>query len=144
MILSAHCTAAATRDSVLGLGLESKRSSVVFKWRATRIPATIASTRLRPSSMNAAYHIRFLFAYYKLRMRSKYAEGVSGPFQTGLAQSKKIQPRRNSGNVDISPQADNVILQLRGAGGPQNVSARFTQDGDIVGSLFTSNWQFQN
>src|SRR5271166_515478 len=50
MILSAHCTAEATRDSVLGLGFESKRSSVVFKWRATSIPATIASTRLRPSS----------------------------------------------------------------------------------------------
>src|SRR5271165_4117036 len=77
-------------------------------------------------------------------MRSKYAEGVSAPFQTGLAQGKKIQPGPNSANVDISPQANNVVLQLRGSGGPQNVSARFTQDGDIVGSLFTSNWQFQN
>ena len=31
--------------------LLSKRSSIVFRCRATRIPATIASTRLRPSSM---------------------------------------------------------------------------------------------
>jgi hypothetical protein len=31
MIRSAHCTAAATSDSVLGLGLESKRSSAVFR-----------------------------------------------------------------------------------------------------------------
>src|SRR5271157_3130131 len=142
MILSAHCTAEATRDSVLGLGFESKRSSVVFKWRATRIPATIASTRLRPSSMNPAYHIRFLFAYYNLWLRSKYAEGVSDPFQSGLAECKKIQPRRDSAHIDVSPQADNVILQLRGAAGSQNLSARFTQYGDIVGSLFTSNWQF--
>jgi hypothetical protein len=34
-----------------GLGRLSNRSSVVFRCRATRIPATIASTRLRPSSM---------------------------------------------------------------------------------------------
>ena len=94
--------------------------------------------------MNAAYHIRFLFAYYNLRSRSKYAEGVSGPFQAGLSEGKKIQPRRNSANVDISPQADNVILQLRRAGGPQNVSARFTQYGDIVGPFFAPNWQFQS
>src|SRR5271157_3374418 len=142
MILSAHCTAEATRDSVLGLGFESKRSSVVFKWRATRIPATIASTRLRPSSMNAAYHIRFLFAYYNLRSRSKYSEGVSGPFQTGLSECKKIQPWPNAANINVSPQANDVILQLRPRGGPQNLSARFTEYGDIVGSLFTSNWQF--
>src|SRR5208337_3596258 len=77
-------------------------------------------------------------------MRSKYAEGVSGPFHTGLAQSKKIKPRRNSANVDISPQADNVIVQLRGAGGPQNLSARFTQYGDIVGSFFAPKGQVQN
>lgn len=41
----------ATIDSVLGLDLVSKRSSVIFRCRATRISATIASTRLRPSSM---------------------------------------------------------------------------------------------
>jgi hypothetical protein len=51
MIRSAHWTAAATSDSVLGLERLSNRSSVVFKCRATRIPATISSTRLRPSSI---------------------------------------------------------------------------------------------
>src|ERR1017187_7979246 len=66
MLLSAHGMAEATKDSVLGLGLESKRSSVVFRWRATRIPATIASTRLRPSSMREAYPIRALMAYAKV------------------------------------------------------------------------------
>ena len=53
MIRSAHCTALAINDSVLGLGFESIRSSMVFRCRATRIPATIASTRLRPSSTSA-------------------------------------------------------------------------------------------
>jgi hypothetical protein len=53
MIRSAHWTAAATSDSVLRLERLSNRSSVVFGCRATRIPATIASTRLRPSSMRA-------------------------------------------------------------------------------------------
>jgi hypothetical protein len=47
----AHWTAAATSDSVLGLERLSNKSSVVFRCRATRIPATIASTRLRPSSI---------------------------------------------------------------------------------------------
>jgi hypothetical protein len=51
MIRSAHWTAAATKYSVLGLGFESRRSSAVFKCRVTRIPATMASTRLRPSSI---------------------------------------------------------------------------------------------
>ena len=39
MILSAHCTAAATMASVLGLTRLSKRSSVLLRCRATRIPA---------------------------------------------------------------------------------------------------------
>jgi hypothetical protein len=37
MIRSAHCTAAATKDSVLGLERLSNKSSVVFRYRATRI-----------------------------------------------------------------------------------------------------------
>ena len=94
--------------------------------------------------MKAAYHIRFLFAYYNLRSRSKYAEGVSGPFQTGLSECNKIQPWLNAANINVSPQANNVILQLRGSGGPQTLSARFTQYGDIVGSFFAPNGQVQN
>ena len=54
----------------------------------------------------------------------------------GWRKASKYSPGRNSANVDISPQANNVVLQLRSAGGPQNLSARFTQYGDIVGSLF--------
>src|SRR5579872_6823688 len=51
MIRSAHCTADAIKHSVRGLGRLSPRSSGVFRCRATRIPATMASTRLRPSSI---------------------------------------------------------------------------------------------
>ena len=58
MIRSAHCTADAIRHSVRGLGRLSPRSSGVFRCRATRISATMASTRLRPSSI----FIRLLFA----------------------------------------------------------------------------------
>ena len=51
IIRSAHWTALAINDSVLGLGRDSCRSSGFFRWRATRIPATMAKTRFRPSSM---------------------------------------------------------------------------------------------
>jgi hypothetical protein len=40
MIRSAHWTALAINDSVLGLGRDSCRSSGLFRWRATKIPAT--------------------------------------------------------------------------------------------------------
>ncbi len=50
-IRSAHCTADEIRYSVRGLGRLSPRSAGVFKCRATRIPATMASTRFRPSSI---------------------------------------------------------------------------------------------
>ena len=46
------------RFLVLGLYLESNRSSVAFKCLATRIPAPIAITRLRPSSIKA-HNARF-------------------------------------------------------------------------------------
>jgi hypothetical protein len=49
MIRSAHWTAPAINDSVLGLGRDSCRSSGFFRCRATKIPATMAKTRFRPS-----------------------------------------------------------------------------------------------
>src|SRR5207248_10059135 len=52
MIRSAHCTAEATSDSVRGLGRLSCKSSVVFRWRATRMLAMIPNTRFRPSSIS--------------------------------------------------------------------------------------------
>jgi len=51
MIRSAHWTALAISDSVLGLGRDSWRSSGFFRCFATRMPATMAKTRLRPSSI---------------------------------------------------------------------------------------------
>src|SRR5438128_1022839 len=66
-------------DSVLGLGLESNRSSAVFRCRATRIPATIASTRLRPSSIPTFYRFRLLFVYSEPGFPTvKIASRVSG------------------------------------------------------------------
>jgi hypothetical protein len=62
MIRSAHCTADAMRLSVLGLGRLSPRSSGVLRCRATRIPATMASTRLRPSSILNSPFVRFSLA----------------------------------------------------------------------------------
>ena len=62
MIRSVQLTALATSDSVLGVERHSCNSSALFKWRATRIPATIASTRLRPSSTAGCYYIRLSFA----------------------------------------------------------------------------------
>ena len=41
-----HTSADATKDSVRGPGLLLKRSSVVFRCRATKMPATIASNPL--------------------------------------------------------------------------------------------------
>src|SRR5207253_6012734 len=64
IILSAHCTAAAISASVYGLLCgPPNRSSAVFKCLATRIPATIANTRFRPSSTHTGYTFRLLFAY---------------------------------------------------------------------------------
>jgi hypothetical protein len=62
MIRSAHCTADAIRHSVRGLGRLSPRSSGVLRCRATRIPATMASTRLRPSSILDSPFVRFSLA----------------------------------------------------------------------------------
>ncbi len=53
MIRSAHWTADATIASVRGLERLSNRSSVVLRCRATRMPAIIPNTRLRPSSISA-------------------------------------------------------------------------------------------
>lgn len=50
-------------ERLRGLSRVSKSSSVVFKWRATRIPAMIPSTRLRPSSMGDSIYLRLLFVY---------------------------------------------------------------------------------
>jgi len=61
-----------------------------------------------------------------------------------LSECKKIQPWLNAANINVRPQANNVILQLRRSGGPQTLIARFTEYGDIVGSFFTPNWQFQS
>ena len=51
IIRSAHWTALAINDSVLGLGRDSCRSSGFFRCRATKIAAAMAKTRFRPSSM---------------------------------------------------------------------------------------------
>src|SRR4029077_2649070 len=64
MILSAHWTEAAIIASVRGLPCgPPNKSSAVFKCRATRMPATIANTRLRPSSIRTFYDFRLLFVY---------------------------------------------------------------------------------
>jgi hypothetical protein len=59
---SAHCTADATKDSIRGLLLQSNRSSVVFRCRATRIPATIASTACVPLPSQHRNMFRLVFA----------------------------------------------------------------------------------
>jgi len=51
MIRSAHCTADSISDSVRGLERQSCNSSVFFKCRAIKIPATVANTRFPPSSI---------------------------------------------------------------------------------------------
>ena len=56
MVRSAHWTADETRFSVRGLGRLLSRSSGVFRCRATRIPATMANTLLRPSSISLVFH----------------------------------------------------------------------------------------
>lgn len=59
MILSAHWTAAATIDLVRGLSRVSNRSSLVFRCRATRIPAMMPMTLFLPSSMPSCYIFAF-------------------------------------------------------------------------------------
>jgi len=65
MILSANWTAVVIIASVRGLPYEPpNKSSAVLKCRATRILTTIASTRLRPSSMRVS---DFVFRSSSLR-----------------------------------------------------------------------------
>src|ERR1700694_1053621 len=56
--------------SVPGLHRLSKRSSVVLRCLATKIPATIASTLFLPSSIQASYYFRLLFATVSALLRS--------------------------------------------------------------------------
>src|SRR5271165_574593 len=76
--------------------------------------------------------------------RSKYADWVLDPFQTGLPESKEVQAWPNAAHVNICPEGHNLILQLRGAAGALNLTARFAEQCHIVTALFTSNWQLQN
>ena len=76
--------------------------------------------------------------------KSKYADWISGPFQTGLPESEEVQAWPNTAHVNIRPQRHNLILQLRGAAGALNLTARFAEQCNIVAALFASNWQLQN
>src|SRR5271167_3479238 len=46
---------------------------------------------------------------HNLRSRSKYAKRIPRPFRTGLAKGEKIQPWPNAANINVSPQANDVI-----------------------------------
>ena len=78
----------AIRHSVRGLGRLSPRSSGVFRCRATRIPATMASTRLRPSSIRISPFVRYSLAphfdpaqYLKKSHSDRAAQGMIPPIR---------------------------------------------------------------
>ena len=77
----------------------------------------------------------------ELCRRSKYADWIAGPFQTGLPESKEVQAWPNAAHVNICPERHNLVLQLRGAAGALNLIARFAEQCNIVAALFTSDWQ---
>jgi len=58
---------------------------------------------------------------------SKQAYGISAPLKTRLPNPKKICSRRNTPNVNIDPQAGNVITQLCRARRAQNLVARLSK-----------------
>ena len=67
--------------------------------------------------------------------RSKYADWISGPFQTGLPESEEVQAWPNTAHVNICPERHNLVLQLRGAAGALNLIARFAEQCYIVTAL---------
>src|SRR5216683_1410553 len=87
MMRSAHWTALAIKDSVLGLGRDSCRSSGFLRCLATRMPATMAKTRLRPSSMwiRLAYS---LFVCYCPKI------AVMGQFPVGSLERSRLRGGR--------------------------------------------------
>ncbi len=70
----------------------------------------------------------------------KHANGIPDPFETGLSEGKEIQAT----HIQIGPKADNVIPQLRCAARGNDLTARVTQKGQIVGSFFAPNRFFEN
>ena len=84
------------------------------------------------------------YIFINHRTASQHSHGISGPFQTGLSEGKKIQAWLDATHVNIRPKRHNVILQLRSAAGALNLTARFTEQCNIVAALFTSDWQLQN
>ena len=105
IILSAHCTAAATSDSERGVAFESNSSSAVLMCRATRIPATMARTRLRPSSISPSYCFRFSFASDGfLEIQPQAGFRFLGQFETTvrLAESKTLQLYYRGMHIDGS------------------------------------------
>ena len=52
---------------------------------------------------------------------------ISAPLKTRLPNPKKICPRRNTPNVNIDPQAGNVIIELCRARGAQNLVAGLSE-----------------
>src|SRR5690242_1019373 len=69
---------------------------------------------------------------------------VSGPFKTILSKPKRICPRPNAAEIDIDPQAVNVITQLRRPHRAQELVAGISDQRDIVGSFLAPNRKLKN
>src|SRR6266851_4520197 len=90
MMRSAHWTALAIKDSVLGLGRDSCRSSGFLRCLATRMPATMAKTRLRPSSM---WIMASIFAFCLLLPQNSCNGSVSGWLVRTKPLARRTLPR---------------------------------------------------
>ena len=61
-----------------------------------------------------------------------------------MSNPERICPRPYTTEVNVNPQINNVIVQLRHSGGAQNLDIPFCQDTDVVGSLFAPNRKIKN
>ena len=77
-------------------------------------------------------------------MRSNHTNWVPGPFLSGLSETKKVLARMNSAHVQVKLENSPFIFRSRCAARSQNRSARFTQQGNFVGSFFAPIRQLQN
>ena len=76
--------------------------------------------------------------------KSKHPDGISGPLNIRLSNPQRIWAWPNTAEVNIDPQAGNVIMQIRDPCRAQKLVARVSEQPDIVGSFFAPNRKIKN
>jgi hypothetical protein len=77
-------------------------------------------------------------------MESIHVDGISSPFKARPSDPKRIRSRPNATQVNIDPQTNNVIMQLRDPGRAQELVTRVSKESDIVLPFFAPNGKIKD